>query len=45
MEDYNLQMEKLKEEDDKEKEMRRLKARDLAEYQKLQFEVNIMYNL
>ena len=38
MEDYNLQMEKLKEEDDKEKEMRRLKARDLAEYQKLQFE-------
>ena len=38
MEDYKMQMAKLKEEDDKEREMRRLKERDLAEYQKLQYE-------
>ena len=31
-------MERLKEEDNKEKEMRRLKQKDLAQYQKLQYE-------
>ena len=36
--DTDIEMEKLKEEDEKEKEMRRMKERDLAEYHKLQNE-------
>ena len=38
IEDYKIEMERLKEEDNKEKEMRRLKQKDLAQYQKLQYE-------
>ena len=36
--DYNSRMAKLKEEEDKEKEVKRLRERDLKEYQKLQYE-------
>ena len=36
--DYNNRMEKLKEEDKIEKEMRKIKEKNLAEYQKLQYE-------